>query len=68
MRDIYGSELALLTALHTIQDECKNHDECYGCPFCLGIGEDFKVLKCGIRFRDPVKWEINDIMTWRAFK
>ena len=67
MRDIYASETGLLTALHTIQDECKRHDDtCTDCPFRMEAGG--YVVECGIRFNEPEQWNINDITDWRAFK
>lgn len=67
MRDIYASETGLLTALHTIQDECKRHDDtCTDCPFRIKHNE--YNLQCGIRSRVPEEWDINDITDWRAFK
>lgn len=67
MKDIYASEVGLLTALHTIQDECKAHRDCGTCPLRNDDNDDNPNL-CGVRDEIPGCWELNDIMTWRAFK
>ena len=67
MIDMYASQTGILTALHTIQDECVTHDNCFGCPFRIDI-DNVCVVKCGIRMLDPADWDINDVMDWRAFK
>lgn len=66
MIDLYTSQRDIVTALHTIQEECNSHDDCFGCPFRLDLASDF--VKCGVRDLDPCNWDINDNMDWRAFK
>ena len=64
MKDNYASEVELLTALHTIQEECRKYDvnSCSSCPFWIS-----EYLECGVQ-HSPYEWDINDMMTWRAFK
>ena len=68
MSDIYGTKIGILTALHTIQETCKNHIDsgCCTCPLRVDELADHNI--CGIHAGDPEKWNINDIMNWRAFK
>lgn len=67
MRDIYASKTGLLAALHTIQDECRNHRDCETCPLRVNSEHESPNL-CGVRDVIPDCWDITDLMNWRAFK
>lgn len=69
MRDIYDTKIGIVTALHTIQETCKNHIDsgCCTCPLRVDCVADQPFI-CGIHSGDPEDWHINDIMNWRAFK
>ncbi|WP_302162676.1 hypothetical protein ACR2E0_000588 [Phascolarctobacterium faecium] len=43
----------LLNALHTIQDECISHCECFDCPFVSK-----NKVSCGLILNLPYKWPI----------
>lgn len=43
----------LLDALHTIQDECISHRECFDCPFRANNG-----ISCELVLQMPDKWPI----------
>ena len=68
MIDIYGSTIGLLAALHTIQDVCKSHPDCFTCPLCNAELDNGLASTCGVRDAQPHCWNINDDMDWRALK
>lgn len=46
----------LIEALHVIQDECREHEECKNCPL-YEYGAGCKIKE---KYRYPYDWKIND--------
>lgn len=53
----------IINALKLIQSICELFDSCKYCPL-YQLSTD----SCGIKYIDPVDWDIHDWNHWRAFK